>query len=80
MLRRVIRILLILLLFPPLLTAVGGWLVGPTFLDPFRGELTSCLVRDADAFFAVTRASREHFKERAVSNPPFSYPGDPMSG
>src|SRR6266403_2302651 len=33
---RLIRIALILLLFPPFLAALGGWLAGPDFLHPIR--------------------------------------------
>src|ERR1700730_10747905 len=64
--RRVIRIAIILLLFPPLLAAVGGWLAGPAFLHPIRRELTPDLIREADASFAVTGASREDFDVRAA--------------
>jgi alpha-beta hydrolase superfamily lysophospholipase len=63
--RRLIRIALILLLFPPLLAAVGGWLAGPAFLHPIRRELTPDLIREADASFAVTGATREEFDVRA---------------
>src|SRR5271170_5037369 len=59
--RRFIRIALILLLFPPLLAAIGGWLAGPTFLHPLRRELTPDLVREADADFASLHAQREDF-------------------
>lgn len=63
--RRLIRIALILLLFPPLLAAVAGWLAGPAFLHPIRRELTPDLIREADASFAVTGATREDFDVRA---------------
>jgi alpha-beta hydrolase superfamily lysophospholipase len=63
--RRLIRIALILLLFPPLLAAVGGWLAGPAFLHPIRRELTPDLIREADASFAVTGGTREDFDVRA---------------
>jgi uncharacterized protein len=59
--RRLIRIVLILLLFPPLLAAVAGWLAGPAFLHPIRRELTPDLIREADASFAVTGATRKDF-------------------
>jgi alpha-beta hydrolase superfamily lysophospholipase len=59
--RRLIRIALILLLFPPILAAVAGWLAGPAFLHPIRRELTPDLIREADASFAVTGATREDF-------------------
>src|SRR5713226_737091 len=63
--RRLFRIALILLLFPPLLAAVGGWLAGPAFLHPIRRELTPDLIREADASFAFTGATREDFDVRA---------------
>jgi alpha-beta hydrolase superfamily lysophospholipase len=63
--RRLIRIALILLLFPPLLAAVAGWLVGPAYLHPIRRELTLDLIREADASFAVTHSERQHFNVRA---------------
>src|SRR5712664_502391 len=63
--RRLIRIALILLLFPPLLAAVGGWLAGPAFLHPIRRELTPDIIREADASFAFTGATREDFDVRA---------------
>lgn len=63
--RRLIRIALILLFFPPLLAAMAGWLAGPAFLHPFRRELTPDLIREADASFAVTGATREDFAVRA---------------
>ena len=46
--RRPIRILLIILLFPPTLAAVGGWLAGPSFLHPIRRALSPDLIRQAD--------------------------------
>ena len=63
--RRLIRITLILLLFPPLLAAVAGWLGAPGFLHPIRRELTPDLIREADSSFAVTGAHREDFDIRA---------------
>src|SRR5260370_4649673 len=60
-----IRIAVILLLFPPLLAAVAGWVAGPAFLHPIRRELTPDLIREADASFAVTGASHEDFEVRA---------------
>jgi alpha-beta hydrolase superfamily lysophospholipase len=59
--RRLIRIALILLLFPPLLAAVAGWLAGPAFLHPIRRELTPDLIGEADASFAFTGATRKDF-------------------
>ncbi len=63
--RRLIRILVILLFFPPLLAAVGGWLAGPAFLHPIRRELTPDLIREADTSFAVTGSTREDFEVSA---------------
>jgi alpha-beta hydrolase superfamily lysophospholipase len=63
--RRLIRIALILLLFPPLLAAVAGWLAAPAFLHPIRRELTPDLIREADASLAVTHSRRQDFDVRA---------------
>jgi len=59
------RILLILLLLPPLLAGVAGWLVAPGFLHPIRRELTPDLIREADASFAHSGGHREDFNVRA---------------
>ena len=63
--RRLIRIALILLLFPPILAAVAGWIIGPSFLHPIRRELTASDVRDADATFQYIHAQRQDFTVRA---------------
>jgi alpha-beta hydrolase superfamily lysophospholipase len=63
--RRIIRILLILLLFPPLLAGIAGWLVAPSFLHPIRRELTPDLIREADASFTFSGGHREDFDVRA---------------
>src|SRR4030088_2719140 len=63
--RRLIRIALILLLFPPFLAALAGWLVGPAYLHPIRRELTPDLIREADASFAFSGGHREDFNVRA---------------
>ena len=63
--RRLIRILLILLLFPLALAAVAGWLSGPMFLHPMKRALTADLIRDANASFAHTGGRREDFTVRA---------------
>jgi uncharacterized protein len=63
--RRLIRILLILLLFPPLLAGIAGWLVAPSFLHPIRRELTPDLIREADASFTFSGGHREDFNVRA---------------
>jgi alpha-beta hydrolase superfamily lysophospholipase len=59
--KRPIRILLILLLFPPGLAAIGGWFSGPMFLHPMKRALNADLIREADASFAHTRGRREDF-------------------
>jgi uncharacterized protein len=63
--RRLIRILLIMLLFPPSLAAVGGWFFGPAFLHPIRRELAPDLLREAEATFGQIRAHSEEFDVRA---------------
>jgi uncharacterized protein len=63
--RRLIRIMLILLLFPPLLAGVAGWLVAPWYLHPIRRVLTPDLIREAEASFAVTHSHRQDFEVRA---------------
>src|SRR5262245_12304366 len=50
--RRVLRILVILLVTPPLTAALAGWLVAPAYLHPIRRELSPDLIRGADATFA----------------------------
>lgn len=59
--RRLLRILLILILLPPLMAAVMGWLAAPNFLHPMRRPLTPDLIREADASFAQTHSQREDF-------------------
>src|SRR5258708_11991919 len=63
--RRLLRILLILLLVPPIMATVMGWLVAPSFLHPVRRPLTPGLIREADASFAHSRAQREDFNVTA---------------
>src|SRR5258708_7259575 len=63
--RRLIRILLIILLFPPTLAAVGGWLAGPSFLHPIKRELTPELIRNADVTFEQIAVHRDSFDVRA---------------
>src|SRR6266478_8424081 len=62
---RLIRIALILLLFPPFLAALAGWLVGPAYLHSIRRELTPDLIREADASFVASGGHREDFNVRA---------------
>jgi dipeptidyl aminopeptidase/acylaminoacyl peptidase len=63
--RRLIRIALILLLFPPILAAVVGWMASPALVHPARREVTPDLIREAGASFAITGATREDFDVRA---------------
>src|SRR5215470_17835275 len=63
--RRLLRIALILLLFPPILAAVAGWIIGPSFLHPIRRELTASDIRDADTTFQFIHAQREDFAVKA---------------
>lgn len=65
MVRRAVRILFILVFFPPLLSAIFGWLAAPTFLHPIRRELTPDLIREADATFGQLGVHREEFDVRA---------------
>lgn len=65
MCRRLIRIAVILLLLPPILAAVAGWLVAPWYLHPIRRKLTPDLIREADACFALSHAKREEFDAHA---------------
>jgi uncharacterized protein len=62
---RLTRILLILILFPVALSAVGGWFAGPMFLHPMKRTLTADLIREADESFKHTRSHREDFTVRA---------------
>lgn len=63
--KRLLRIGLILVLFPALLSVVAGWMGAPGFLHPQKRELTPDMVRDADVTFAQIGAKREQFDVRA---------------
>jgi uncharacterized protein len=63
--RRSARFLLPLLLIPPIIAAIAGWIVAPWFLHPFRRVLTPDLVRNADVAFSQIHARREDFDVRA---------------
>jgi uncharacterized protein len=63
--RRLLRVFLVLLLFPPIPAAGVGWLVGPMFLHPLRRELTPALVQQADKTFSQIGAQREDFDVKA---------------
>ncbi|HEY6387373.1 MAG TPA: CocE/NonD family hydrolase [Candidatus Acidoferrum sp.] len=63
--RRIICIFAYLLLLPPAVAAVAGWMAAPTFLHPIRRALTPDLIREADASFAHSGGHREDFNVRA---------------
>src|SRR5258706_13942736 len=63
--RPTVRILLILLLFPALLSVLAGWMGAPGFLHPEKRAFTPDMVRDADVTFAQIGARREDFDVRA---------------
>ena len=63
--KRLIRLLLILILFPMALSIVGGWFAGPMFLHPMKRALTTDLIREADESFKHTHSRREDFIVRA---------------
>jgi uncharacterized protein len=66
MAHRMVRILLILLLFPVLVAMVIGWLVAPAFLHPIRRPLTPDLVQQADVSFLQIGVHRDEFDVRAT--------------
>jgi alpha-beta hydrolase superfamily lysophospholipase len=63
--RQAVRIVLLLLFFPPLLALGMGWLMAPNFLRPERRALSADLIRAADASFAASGGRREEFMVRA---------------
>ena len=63
--RRPLRFLLKLLIFPPLIAAVAGWIVAPWFLHPLRRDITPDLIQQADAAFSQMGTRRENFDVRA---------------
>lgn len=63
--RRPVRLLLILLVVPPIIAAIAGWIVAPWFLHPVRRALTADIVHNADAAFAQIHATREDFSVHA---------------
>jgi pimeloyl-ACP methyl ester carboxylesterase len=62
---RLVRILLILLLFPALLSVVAGWMGAPGFLHPEKRAFTPDMTRDADVTFGQIGARREDFDVQA---------------
>jgi len=63
--KRPVRILLVVLFSPPLLSAVAGWTGAPGFLHPEKRALSPDMVRDADVTFLQIGARREEFDVRA---------------
>ena len=63
--RLLLRIFLTLLLAPPLISIVLGWLVAPAFLHPVRRPLTPDLIQQADVSFGQIGVRREAFDVRA---------------
>jgi uncharacterized protein len=62
--RRPVRFLLKLLIAPPIIAAIVGWVVAPWFLHPVRRVLTADLIRGADIAFAQSHARREDLNVR----------------
>lgn len=63
--RRAARLFLPLLLVPPIVAAIAGWIVAPWFLHPFRRALTPDLLRDADVAISQIHARREDLNVKA---------------
>lgn len=63
--RRSARFLCKLLLVPPLVAAIAGWIVAPWFLHPVRRPLTPDVIQLADATFSQLRSHREEFEVQA---------------
>src|SRR5215475_10819911 len=63
--RRPVRFLLKLLIVPPIIAAIAGWIVAPWFLHPMRRALTVDLIHNADVAFAHVHAQREDFSVKA---------------
>ncbi|MBV9886508.1 MAG: alpha/beta fold hydrolase [Acidobacteria bacterium] len=63
--RRPVRFFLALLIIPPIIAAIAGWIVAPWFLHPFRRALTPDLIRNADVALSQVQARREDFNVKA---------------
>jgi hypothetical protein len=63
--RRPARFVVQLLIFPPLIAAVAGWIVAPWFLHPVQRSLTPELIQQADIAFSQHHTHREEFDVRA---------------
>ena len=61
----ILRALCILVLLPPALAAIAGWLVAPAFLHPMRRPLPPELIRVAGQRFQSIGAGREDFDVHA---------------
>lgn len=68
--RRPVRFLLKLLIIPPIIAAIAGWIVAPWFLHPVRRALTADLIHNADVAFAQIHATREDFNVTAQDGAP----------
>jgi alpha-beta hydrolase superfamily lysophospholipase len=64
--RRPVRFVLKLLVFPPLIAALVGWIVAPWFLHPGRRPLTPEMIQQADIAFSQLQTHREEFDVRAA--------------
>src|SRR5258708_785815 len=60
------RITCILCLIPPVVAAGMGWLAGPSFLHPFRRELSSNLIKEAESSFLKIGTHPQEFDVRAA--------------
>jgi hypothetical protein len=60
------RIVCILALTPPVVAAGMGWLAGPSFLHPFRRELSSNLIKEAQSSFSQMGTYADKFDVRAA--------------
>ncbi len=63
--RRPARFFLTLLIVPPIIAAIAGWIVAPWFLHPLRRGLTPDLIHDADVAFAQIHTKRDDFNVTA---------------
>lgn len=64
--RRLVRIVCILAFIPPVVAAGMGWFAGPSFLHPFRKELSSNVIKEAEYSFSQMGTYSEEFDVRAA--------------
>jgi alpha-beta hydrolase superfamily lysophospholipase len=64
--RGLVRIACFLALTPPVIAAGMGWLAGPSFLHPFRRELSYSLIKEAESSFSQMGTDPEEFDVRAA--------------